>query len=170
MPKPKKSKVEPVRKEETPEEEARRLMPPPPPRSPKRKPPATPVEPDSPGLPARNAAKSTTAEWKKIEQFAAQAMRKATRAYERAGKLYDGQLKRVDRLEKKKPPDDDPFFFKLNERLDRAGLKHRDAYLKMEQSKIGWFAAKAELSEAKLAQKELRIKQLLRRVRMLRML
>ena len=30
MPKPKKSKVEPVRKEETPEEEARRLMPPPP--------------------------------------------------------------------------------------------------------------------------------------------
>ena len=76
----------------------------------------------------------------------------------------------MDRLEKKKPPDDDPFFFKLNERLDRAGLKHRDAYLKMEQSKIGWFAAKAELSEAKLAQKELRIKQLLRRVRMLRML
>ena len=62
MPKPKKSKVEPVPKEERKEEEARRLMPPPPPRSPKRKAPATPVEPDSPGLPARKAAKSTTAE------------------------------------------------------------------------------------------------------------
>ena len=62
--------------------------------------------------------------------------------------------------------------FRMNERLQRAELKYRDAYLKMEQSKMRWFAAKAELSEAKLAQKELRIKQLLRRVpnRMLRML
>ena len=171
MPKPKKSKVEPVRKEETPEEEARRLMPPPPPRSPKRKPPARPVEPDSPGLPARNAAKSTTAEWKKLEQFAAQAMRKATAAHERAGKLFDGQLKRVDRLERQKTrPANDPYCFRMNERLQRAELKYRDAYLKMEQSRMRWFAAKAELSEAKLAQKELRIKQLLRRVRMLRML
>ena len=84
-------------------------QPPPPPRSPKRKAPATPVEPDSPGLPARKAAKSTTAEWKKIEQFAAQAMRRATTAfYECAGKLFDGQMKRVDRLEKKKPPANDP--------------------------------------------------------------
>jgi hypothetical protein len=121
-------------------------------------------------LPARKAAKSTTAEWKQIEQFAAQAMRKATTAYEHAGKLFDGQMKRVDRLEKKKPPANDPYCFRMNERLQRADLKHRDAYLKMEQSKMRWFAAKAELSEAKLAQKELRIKQLLRRVRMLRML
>ena len=122
-------------------------------------------------MPARKAAKSTTAEWKKIEQFAAQAMRRATTAfYEYAGKLFDGQMKRVDRLEKKKPPANDPYCFRMNERLQRAELKYRDAYLKMEQSKMRWFAAKAELSEAKLAQKELRIKQLLRRVRMLRML
>ena len=170
MPKPKKSKIEPVPKEDSTEEEARGLMPPPPPRSPKRNPPVTPVEPASPGLPARKAANSTTAEWKRIERFAAQVMRKQTAAYERAGVLFDGQMKRVDRLQKKKPPDDDPFFFKLNGRLERAELKHRDAYLKMEQSKMRWFAARAELCEAKLAQKELRIQQLLRRVRMYRML
>ena len=89
-------------------------------------------------------------------------LRKATTAYQLAGKLFDGQQVRIAR-ELKKPGR--LGIFKLERRMEKAESKHRDSYLEMVLAQRDHFAALCEHNDALLHAKELRIKQLLRRVR-----
>jgi hypothetical protein len=162
MPKPKKRKVEPVQTKESKEEEAARLMPPPPPPPPREPVPPSAPAPASPGKQAITEAKVEAAFWKKGVRRTQQWLTQAAEKNEKAGRMFDGQMVRLRReLDRASGI----AAWTVDQKMHKAEIGLREARLALETATVQCLTAQLAHQEALVAQRDVTIAHLRRRIR-----